>query len=76
MKWLQKKNKLSYCFENTTCAWEKKIKGVLKQYSLLRAMENFYFSANAFLWEFSTSFEPLVKQSTGQESLQCKCMIV
>ena len=48
MEWLQRKDKLSCHFENITYTLEEEMKGVQRQYSSVRAMENFHISENAF----------------------------
>lgn len=65
MEWLQREHKLAYHFENTANALEEEMKRVQRQYSPVRALENFHFSESAFfLQEFRTAFEPLSKCST------------
>lgn len=50
MEWLQREHKLAYHFENTANALEEEMKRVQRQYSPVRALENFHFSESAFFF--------------------------
>ena len=74
MEWLQRKNKLSCCFENTPYVLKEEMMVVQKQESL-RVTENFHFPENAFYWS-PVLLLNVVETSAGQQRLHCKSVLL